>query len=66
LVALGVSVGNLAKAKIGWGSCFGSVAHVHCGFIGIKNLTINEPQFGRSENPFMPGVLVSQCALATR
>jgi 3-hydroxyacyl-[acyl-carrier-protein] dehydratase len=27
--------------------------------IGIKNLTVNEPQFGRStKNPVMPGVLV--------
>jgi 3-hydroxymyristoyl/3-hydroxydecanoyl-(acyl carrier protein) dehydratase len=26
--------------------------------IGIKNVTMNEPQFGHSENPFMPGVLV--------
>src|SRR6516162_10229279 len=26
--------------------------------IGIKNLTMNEPQFGHSENPVMPGVLV--------
>jgi 3-hydroxyacyl-[acyl-carrier-protein] dehydratase len=26
--------------------------------IGIKNRTMNEPQFGRSENPVMPGVLV--------
>ena len=26
--------------------------------IGIKNVTINEPQFGHSENPSMPGVLV--------
>jgi 3-hydroxyacyl-[acyl-carrier-protein] dehydratase len=26
--------------------------------VGIKNVTMNEPQFGRSENPSMPGVLV--------
>ena len=26
--------------------------------IGIKNLTMNELQFGHSENPVMPGVLV--------
>ena len=26
--------------------------------IGIKNLTMNEPQFGHSEKPVMPGVLV--------
>jgi 3-hydroxyacyl-[acyl-carrier-protein] dehydratase len=26
--------------------------------IGIKNVTMNEPQFGQSENPLMPGVLV--------
>ena len=41
--------------------------------IGIKNLTMNEPQFGHSaENPVMPGVLVIEgiaqtaCVLALR